>query len=138
DAVVASVSRSVRATDRLAVTNVGYRMIAANLSSMMIRREEVLRRLGGFDAVRRGADTEFRDRLRQTFGTAAVHRIEHALAVVQLTPGSLSRGEMGSIRRHPAREAYIAAAHGWHAGAARRQVDLHVQPPARAPFPAPA
>lgn len=138
EATVASVSRSVRATDQLAITNIGYRLIAANLSSLMVRREQVLRRLGGFDAVRRGADTEFRDRVRRVFGTAALHRIDHPLAVVQLTPSSLSRGEMGSIHRHTAREAYIAAAHGWHDATASRTRDPHVQPPARAPFPAPA
>lgn len=136
--VVASLSRSVRASDRLMVTNIGYRLISFNLSSVMMRREEVLRRLGGYDAVRRGADTEFLDRLRHVFGPTALHRVEHALAVVQLTPNSLSRGEMGSIHRHIARESYMAAARGWRDASRVRGADPYVQPPARAPFPAPA
>src|SRR5699024_11085938 len=62
--------------------------------------------------------------------------MENVLAVIQATPDSLSRGELGFLRRHPARQAYRAAADAWHEQI-RAGADPYVAPGDRAPFPAP-
>lgn len=135
---IASVSHAVRASDRLEVTTLGYRMIPVNLSSIMFRRETALRELGGYDRVRRAADSEFYRRVQATFGPESISKIEHTLAVIQLTHGSLSRGEMGFLRRHPAREAYVATSGAWLAAQTASRTAPHIQPGSRAPFFAPS
>ncbi|MBR7742202.1 glycosyltransferase family 2 protein [Phycicoccus sp. BSK3Z-2] len=134
---MASVSHAVRATDRLELTALGLNKIATNLSSLLLRREAVTARLGGFDAVRRSGDRELLDRLLATFGDGAVVTLPEPLAVIQLTPGSLSRGDMGFLRRHAARQAYAASAGAWHAEVRAGRESPMLRPPARGPFAAP-
>lgn len=131
-----TVSHAIRASSDLLVTSIGMRLIPSNASSFMFEREPVLTRLGGYDTVRRAADTEFINRFVATFGADRLVRMDDVLAVIQATPGSLSRGDLGFLRRHPARQAYRATANAWH-DRIRAGADPHVVPGQRAPFPAP-
>ena len=119
------------------MTALGLRKVALNLSSLLVDREQVVGRLGGFDTVRRSGDREFLGRLEATFGAAAVTTVPEPLAICQLTPGSLSRGDMGFLRRHAARQAYASAAGAWHREIERGHEAARLVPPERAPFPAP-
>ncbi len=138
DAVVATVGHAVRATETLHVTALGLRLVAFMLPTLMVERDRVLGALGGYDPVRRSADREFLQRVQAAFGQDAVVTLPEALAVYQLTPGSLSRGDMGFLRRHAARQAYATAAGAWHREIERGRESPHLTPPSRAPFPAPS
>jgi hypothetical protein len=90
---VASLSSWVRMTPDLVLNRVGYAATRVNASSLMFRREPVVDRVGGFDTVRKDADSEFRDRLAATFGEDALVVLPDVLAVAQLTADSLSRDD---------------------------------------------
>lgn len=111
---VASLSSWVRLTPDLVLNRVGYNATRVNASSMMFRRAPVLERLGGFDTVRKDADSEFRDRLAATFGDESVVVLPDVLAVAQLTADSLSRDDFAFGWWAPTREAYGVAYGHWH------------------------
>lgn len=134
---IATISLAVRASAQLEVTSVGTRLTPTNASSFMFERELVLERLGGYDTVRKAADSEFTNRFVAAFGSEKLLRMDDTLAVIQATPNSVSRGELGFLRRHPARQAYRAAADAWH-DRIRDGASAIVTPGERAPFPAPA
>jgi hypothetical protein len=135
---VASLSSWVRMTPDLVLNRVGYAATRVNASSLMFRREPVVDRVGGFDTVRKDADSEFRDRLAATFGEDALVVLPDVLAVAQLTADSLSRDDFAFGWWAPTREAYGAAYAHWHerirGGSASPMLDLA----APRPFPAPA
>ncbi|ART78694.1 glycosyl transferase family A [Sutcliffiella horikoshii] len=83
DDVIANTSQQARATDQLSFFRRGKPggFIFSNLSSLMFRREKVIKLLGSWDSVRFGADGEFKKRLILVFG---------AEAVVDLATGPLS------------------------------------------------
>jgi hypothetical protein len=135
---VATVGHAVRATGTLRVTALGLRLVAFMLPTLMVERERVLGALGGYDPVRRSADREFLLRVEAAFGQDAVITLPEPLAVYQLTPGSLSRGDMGFLRRHAARQAYATAAGAWHREISSGRESPHLAPASRAPFPAPS
>lgn len=60
-----------------------------NPSSPLYRRKVVLDRMGGYDLVRSGADSEFMARMRLVFGEEAVARIRLPLSFGAHRPGSL-------------------------------------------------
>lgn len=131
---LASFARAVRTSQDLQMTAVGYGLVPWCLPSLFFQREPVLNRLGGFDPVRRGGDSEFVERLQYVFGQEALKRIATPMVLMQMTPNSLSRGDMGTLRRHSARMSYKAASRGWR----ERASDWRVFPPSRPAFPAPA
>jgi len=91
--------------------------VHANLSSLMIRRA-VIDRLGLWDRVRAGADTEYVARLRHVFGPRAVTVACPGLPLAfgRVTAGALTRGDTGLLGPGAAaRSAYLAAARDWHA-----------------------
>ncbi len=90
---VASVSRAQRVLTDGRLTYFGYLPHRVNASSLLFRRVPVLNRLGRFDAVRKGADSEFAERLIGAFGTEAIIERPEPLSLVQLTLGSLSRSD---------------------------------------------
>lgn len=135
----ASGSRSdaIRATDDLVHQWVGYSPRRRNASSLMFRRS-ALERTGPFDAVRKGADSEFHERLTRLVGPVADTRTP--LAVTRLRSGTLSRGDFGYRWMTPDRQLYRAAYRSWHRSMHRDSTPL---PPVvgdvtRRPFPAPA
>jgi hypothetical protein len=135
---IASLSSWVRMTPDLVLNRVGYAATRVNASSMMFRREPVVERLGGFDTVRKDADSEFRDRLAATYGDDAVIVLPDVLAVAQLTADSLSRDDFAFGWWAPTREAYGAAAAHWHDRIRRSEASAMLDASAPRTFPAPA
>ncbi|WP_148296572.1 glycosyltransferase family 2 protein, partial [Alkalihalobacillus hemicellulosilyticus] len=72
--VVANTTEQARATDTLMFYRRGRpgEYLFANMSSLMFRREPVLKQIGYWDSVRFGADGEFKKRLKRVFGKDAV------------------------------------------------------------------
>jgi hypothetical protein len=138
-AVVATATDGLRISDELVITRPGRVTRLLNTSSLMLRREAVLRRVGYFDQVRKAADSEYHQRIEAAFGAGAVRRDRTgAYALVRMSGGSLSRTDFGAGWMHPARAAYRSAYHVWHqrirAGAASPYLPRH---PTGRPFPAP-
>ncbi|BEL11775.1 hypothetical protein Q0Z83_099660 [Actinoplanes sichuanensis] len=115
-AIVATTSVAIRVTEDLVVTRPGFSEFRSyNLSSLMIRRETALDRLGYLDPVRKGADAEYVERARAVFGRPAVRHLGgEPLALIRLTAGSLSGSDIGPGWMHPARHAYLSAFQSWH------------------------
>lgn len=134
----ATVSQSIRATEELRLTVMGRPPRRVNLSSIMFRHVEVIEHLGAFDAVRRGADSEFVGRFRAVFGADSIHEVNEPLALVQLTAGSLSRDDYRFLRVHPARPQYVADFRGWHEHVEAGLASGYIAPGTRVPVPAPA
>lgn len=86
----ASRSQAVRARDDLTHQWIGYSAVRDNASSLMVRRQ-VLDRVGPFLPIRRGADSEYAERI----GALAGHIADTGtpLAVTRLRSGSLSRAD---------------------------------------------
>lgn len=135
--LVATFSRSVRVTSSMSLNKIGYSPTRRNLSSLMIRRAEVVERLGSFDQTRKSADSEFFDRLVLVFGDDRVRLLDEPLALVQLTDDSLSRQDFELGWRDPDRVAYRQAFEHWHGLIAAGLESPHVEPGTRR-FPAPA
>lgn len=132
--LMASTSRTQRVRTDGALTFFGYLSHRINDSSLLFRKQEVLERLGGFDGVRKGADSEFQERLQAAFGDDAVLALEDVLSLVQLTTGSLSRSDFRYGWMSGSRTSYFhqfRAAHAriaasaepdWRIGSARPHV----------------
>lgn len=135
-ALQATFSRSLRLTTDLHATYVGFLPLRKNESSLMLRRVEVLDRLGGFDEVRKAGDSEFSERLAAVYGRDAVLELPDVLALVQLTGGSLSRGDFRYRWKHPSRDEYRQSFMAWHHQVTERRQDPRL-PRAERPFPAP-
>ncbi|HWS36249.1 MAG TPA: glycosyltransferase family A protein, partial [Actinoplanes sp.] len=115
--VLATTSQGISVSDQLVMTRPGIRRSRVNVSSLLFRKEPVLRRIGGFDRVRKAADSEFLERIQAAFGPGAVRRVDTPLALIRLSEGSLSRAEIRAYWMHPARTAYMSAYRCWHAAA---------------------
>jgi glycosyltransferase involved in cell wall biosynthesis len=114
--LVATTSDGLSVTDELVLTRPGFRSGRFNPSSLLFRRDVVLRRLGYFDRLRKAADSEYIGRLEAVFGRRAVRHVEEGpLALIRLSAGSLSRAEIRASYMHPARVGYSSAYVLWHA-----------------------
>jgi hypothetical protein len=111
--LVASRSRIVRAHPDLTHQWLGYPAQRLNPWSLIIRRTPVLDTVGYFDAVRKGADSEYSARLLAAFGKR-IHDLAEPLAYYRLHPTSLSRSDFSHGWSAPARIAYQAAFVEWH------------------------
>lgn len=130
-------SDAMRATDDLLHQWVGYSPRRRNASSLMFRRS-ALERTGPFDAVRKGADSEFHERLGRLVGPVVDTRTP--LAVTRLRSGTLSRSDFSYRWMTPDRQLYRASYRSWHRSLHRDSTPL---PPAvgdvaQRPFPAPS
>ncbi|MEV6298629.1 glycosyltransferase family A protein [Actinoplanes sp. NPDC051861] len=125
DTLFGTTSVGIRVTQDLVLTRPGipeYR--SYNLSSLMVRREAALERLGYLDTVRKGADAEYVERARAVFGRRAVHHLGgDPLALIRLSASSLSGSDMTPGWMHPARYAYLSAFQTWHARVAAGNAD---------------
>ncbi|WP_402375874.1 glycosyltransferase [Isoptericola rhizosphaerae] len=110
--LVRTLSRSLRCSDGLVFQYLGYSPDRENASSHMFRRS-VLETVGRFDWVRKGADSEFDQRLEAVFPGRRLQMTE-PLAFVRLEPDSLSRGDFRPGWTHPARVEYRDAMRHWH------------------------
>ncbi|HSP60701.1 MAG TPA: glycosyltransferase family A protein, partial [Ornithinimicrobium sp.] len=108
---VASRSVAIRARPDLTRQWFGYRPERMNASSLLVRRE-VFDRVGPFDTLRKGADSEFVERLRLV---GLVQDVVAPLAVTRLAAGSLSRADFAWGWHHPDRVLFRNAFRHWHA-----------------------
>ncbi|SDT77628.1 glycosyltransferase [Actinoplanes derwentensis] len=116
-ALLATTSEGISVSDQLVMTRPGIRRGRVNVSSLLFRKAPVLRRIGGFDQVRKAADSEYLERIQAAFGPGSVRRIATPLALIRLSEGSLSRAEIRAYWMHPARTAYMSAYRCWHTSA---------------------
>lgn len=86
-----------------------------NFSSLMVKTT-ILRDLGGWDAVNRGADAEFRDRLAAVYGTPIPVIGDVPMSFTRTREGSLTSGEMWRGYVDSSRLLYLAAYQRWHTG----------------------
>ena len=135
---VASMSRAVRVTSDMRSSLVGYAALRQNASSLLFRRRHVLAKLGGYDEVRKAADSEFIHRIETVFGEKSIEEVRLPLALVQLTGGSLSRSDFRFGWHHGARVAYREAYSYWHKLIERGQESPFLDPDAERRFAAPA
>ena len=139
--LIANASHWARATPDLRFERRPFtaRVIHFNSSSVMFRRARVLERVGFWDSVRFGADTEFWRRLQAVFGPDAVAELPELLAIGRIREGSLTRapGSAYAGVKTGARRAYELAWRNWHATAAPEALRLPF-PLAARPFGAPA
>lgn len=140
--LVATASRWVRidAAGRFTARQV-WPLIRWNPSSMLFRRPAVLERIGQFDAVLTGADSEFWHRLRQGFGSKRVHTLHTLLSLGGWHARSLTgspRTGYGEAGINADRLAYWEAWHLWHAAAVAEGTIPTLAVTSRPPFPHPA
>ncbi len=111
--VIATRSLSVRVNQQLVFNRPGYEPSRANASSLMFRRAQALDKVGYFDSVRKGADTEYHRRLMLT-GPESCVDVAEPLALVRMNDSSLSRADFTFGWHHPARHAYQTTYGHWH------------------------
>lgn len=104
--IVSTQSLCFRTDEHLDPVRIGYRRHLRRNESSLIFRAEVVRRIGFFHYTRKGGDSEYRLRLEAAFGRPTTVVGEEALAIIRLTPGSLSRNEFSAGFRHPSRLVY--------------------------------
>lgn len=107
----ASRSNAVRAKDDLTHQWLGYPPIRKNASSLMFRRSE-LQTTGTFLPIRKGADSEYAERLQALSGP--IVDTHSPLAITRLRMGSLSRGDFTFGWSNPDRNAFRSAYRAWH------------------------
>ncbi|MVA77756.1 glycosyltransferase [Auraticoccus sp. F435] len=112
--VVASLSYCIRATEQLSFVRVGYHGPRLNASSLMFDRRKVTARIGFFDSVRKGADSEYANRIQAVFGKRSLIEVRDVLAVVRVGQESLSTGDFRPGWRHRSRWAYRMQYTRWH------------------------
>jgi len=100
-------STGLRVSPELVVTRPGGPETRAD--TLMIRRAAALSRVGHFDPVRAGADTEYVERARAVFGGKATEQLsDPPLTLIRSTAGTVA----GWL--HPAHRSYRSAFHTWH------------------------
>ncbi|SDD03829.1 glycosyltransferase [Auraticoccus monumenti] len=104
--VVANLTRCIRATEHLSFIRAGYHGTRLNASSLMFDRRRVTARMGFFDAVRKGGDSEYAMRIAATFGPESVLADPAVMAVVRVGQESLSTGDFRPGWRHASRWSY--------------------------------
>ncbi len=107
----ASLSQAVRAKDDLTHQWFGYPATRTNASSLMFRRS-AQDAVGTFLPLRKGADSEYAERLTTFLGPIADTGLP--LAITRLRSGSLSRGDFTLSWSHPDRIAFRGAYRAWH------------------------
>ncbi|WP_199038407.1 glycosyltransferase family 2 protein [Glycomyces salinus] len=132
ESLVMSVSNAVRVLPDLTVTRSTRSVTGPRSTSIMFRAWPVRKRMGYFDSVRKGADTEFRMRFAAVFGNRAIARLrDESLTLVRLSEETLTSSEFGMGWLHPSRWAYQSAQKQWHRRIRARKTDPFV--PAAAP-----
>lgn len=135
---VASRSLSIRCDDDVRFFAAGRVTVQTNASSLLFRREIVMKKIGYFDSVRKGADTEYILRIQATFPDGLFDVPDAPLALVRVASGSLSRKDFKPGWRHPARTSYRNAYNYWHkTGVMTGNGLFRTNDPVCRPFPAP-
>lgn len=88
--LVASVSSWVRMQDDgVYYARPVHPLMRLNPSSLLFRRERILREVGAWDPVRTGADSELIARLRAVYGPKAIYKVRQPLSLGSHRPDSL-------------------------------------------------
>ncbi|QFG67491.1 glycosyltransferase family 2 protein [Ornithinimicrobium pratense] len=106
----ASRSAAIRCRPDLTRQWFGYSPERMNASALMVRRE-ALDQVGGYDQIRKGADSEMYERLKLL---GEVVDVAEPLAVTRLAAGSLSRADFSFGRHSPDRVLFRSAFRDWH------------------------
>ncbi|MGH3459057.1 glycosyltransferase family 2 protein [Aeromicrobium sp.] len=135
--LVATGARALRVYGDLTSLRVGYNSFRRGAASLMFRKDVVIDALGGFDEVRKSADTEFDERIAAVFGPDASINLPDVLVLIQLTEGSLSRDEFDFGWHHGVRAAYAYARWHWHREIVAGRASPYLRPgaPRRVPVP---
>lgn len=113
--LIATTSNTVRVTDDLVFSYLGYPVPKRlNTSSLMYDLKKVKDTIGYYDCSRKGADSEYLERIKLAFGNKAYLEMSEVLSIVRLSTGSLSRSEFSPGWHHPARMSYKSAYIHWH------------------------
>ena len=107
----ASRSDAIRALDNMSVSWLGYPSRRRNASSFMVRRTTI-EMVGVFDTVRKGADSEYHERVERRLGPTV--DTSTPLAITRLRGGSLSRSDFRMLWMTPDRALYRASFRAWH------------------------
>ena len=136
--LVATSARALRVHSDMTSLRIGSNSFRRGEASLMFRKDVVIETLGGFDEVRKAADTEFFERLTLVFGTDAFLYITKVLVMTQLTEGSLSRDELKFGWHHGSRSLYAESRRYWHRQIAAGRESPRLQPGAPRRIPAPS
>ena len=135
--VVATLSKAIRLHTDLYITRVGSLAFAHSAPSLIMKRD-VYDTLGPFDLMRKGADTEYIERIATVYGLKSIVNLKVPLSLYQLTGGSLSREDFRPSWHRPARATYHSAFRHWHAKIAAGLASPHsTLPDGSRAFPAP-
>ena len=88
-----------------------------NHSSLMFRKEKVLKKIGFFDSVRIGADSEFFARISLVFGKKSIIRVKQPLSIGAHRENSLMTSKDTGYNKlgiSPQRQAYWEMWNRWH------------------------
>jgi hypothetical protein len=134
---VATNARALRVYEDMTTLRIGYNTFRRGEASLMIRKDVVIDALGGFDEVRKSADTEFHERITAVFGEDANFYVTDALVITQLTSGSLSRDEFAFGWHHGGRTAYGDSRRFFHREIVAGRESPRIEPGAPRRIPAP-
>ncbi|AJP70605.1 hypothetical protein TS85_00330 [Sphingomonas hengshuiensis] len=85
-----------------------------NPSSLLYRRDAIRDRVGFYDSVRTGADSEMKHRIETVFGKSVVEASEVPLAFGLVHDGALTANTLGRGWFSPERRFYRSAWRAWH------------------------
>lgn len=142
-AVVANLSAHVRAHDDLYFDlrgNPGFYLFP-NMSSLMFRREQVLKDVGYWDSVRYAGDSEFKKRLEAFYGEDRVQSLATGpLSILRMREASLTSSPATGYRGYKvgSRRDYEEFFTHWHEKSMARDRRIYMPfPVKRRPFAAP-
>jgi glycosyltransferase involved in cell wall biosynthesis len=118
---VANISMSTRLTERLEAAESGRRLrIGICEPALLFWREKVRDKIGYFDTVRKGGDTEYRRRLERAFDTDVAMVLPwRTLTIQRADNGGLTQGELGFRWITEFRTQYRDSYLHWHRGAGK-------------------
>ncbi|GGA66737.1 hypothetical protein GCM10011521_01100 [Arenimonas soli] len=116
-ALVSTSSMAYRCDENLVFNLLGTSAIRDNASSLLFDLARVRDRIGFYEASRKGADTEYTLRMLHAFGPESHRNLAEPLAMIRLSPGSLSREEFKPGWRHPSRTMFRRSYEAWHQAA---------------------
>lgn len=134
---VASRSEAMRAKPDMTFFWPGYERRRLGASSLLFRRS-VIDAIGYFDEVRKGADSEFTERIQKFIHP--IVDVAKPLSLTRLDTHSLSRSDFRYGWRHPDRDLYVTSYRGWHEQLKAKEASnlaFPVEPVGRLPFYAP-
>ena len=121
----ANISMSMRCSQQLEFAEASRRFrLGLCEPSLLFRRQEVTRKIGYFDSVRKGADSEYRQRLQRAYGLQ-LEVIEpfRVLTLQRADNGGLTAGDLGYRWITEFRLAYRDSFQKWHRSKQRLYVE---------------